>query len=230
MRPEQRLEADLRARFDPRVRLATAMLDAEVPPLWPEEEPYAAPAVTRRKQELRVGRHLAREVLAELGAAPGPLLRREDRTVIWPAGYSASISHTKDVVAAAAARQGEVPCLGLDVEASIVSMNLVNKLLRPDEQAQLNGLSEAEVQRRATIVFSVKEAFYKAQYPVTQTFLGFMDVRLEMDLLRLTARAEVVRENSPLRGLALEGFWVESGPWIASAFTGDVPPEANRPA
>ncbi|CAN0587948.1 unnamed protein product, partial [Laminaria digitata] len=130
-----------------------------------------------------------------------------------------SISHTKDVVVAGAARAGEVPCLGLDVEASIVSLNLVSKLLREDERDILRGLDEAATAFRTTTVFSVKEAFYKAQYPVTQTFLGFMDVRLDIDFGAQTVRAVVVREDSPIRGLALEGFWVESGPWIASAFT-----------
>ncbi len=219
----QQLQDDLRSRIDPRVYLKAAWLDAEVPALWPQEAPYAEPAVKRRKQELAVGRHLARDVLGQAGAQPGPLLRREDRTVIWPEGYSGSISHTKDVMVAGAARAGEVPCLGLDVEASIVSLNLVTKLLREDERDILSGLDEAATAFRTTTVFSVKEAFYKAQYPVTQTFLGFMDVRLDIDFADQTVRAVVVREDSPIRGLALEGFWVESGPWIASAITGPVP-------
>jgi 4'-phosphopantetheinyl transferase EntD len=221
--PEVReLEQALRARFGADVRLSASWLTADVPPLMPEEAVYAEPAVLRRRQELAVGRHLARTVLSELGGPWGPLLRRKDRTVVWPPGYSATISHTKDVVAAAAALSEAVPCLGLDVEASTVSLNLVDKLLRPEEQTQLFGLTEAQVRRRATIVFSAKEAFYKAQYPSTQTFLGFMDVRLDMDLKAQRATAVVVREDSPLQGLQLSGFWVESGPWVASGFMGRV--------
>ncbi len=216
------LEQALRSRFGPKVRLTASWLTADVPPLMPEEADYAKPAVLRRRQELAVGRHLARTVLSELGGPWGPLLRREDRSVVWPAGFSASISHSKEVVAVAAARSEDVPCLGLDVEASTVSLNLVDNLLRPDEQTQLIGLSEDEIRRRATIIFSAKEAFYKAQYPTTETFLGFMDVRLDMDLKAQRATAVVVREDSPLRGMELSGFWLQSGPWVASGFMGSV--------
>ena len=53
------LERALRARLDRRIGVKAAWLDAEVPPLWPEEAAYAEPAVDRRKRELAVGRHLA---------------------------------------------------------------------------------------------------------------------------------------------------------------------------
>lgn len=226
------LEAALREGLGPQVGVRAASLDADVPPLLPEEAPYAEPAVRRRRQELAVGRHLARGLLAERGVPPAPLLRREDRTVIWPAGFIGSITHTKDVVAVAVARADEVPWLGIDVELSRVSTNLVSRILRPEEQAAVAGLAEDEVRRRTTVVFSAKEAFYKAQYPHTEVYLGFGDVWLEAsgggaDRLvppnlsgargRVTAR--VVRSGSAAEGLTVGGFWAQAGPWIVSGFS-----------
>lgn len=224
-RAVEALQEALRERLDPRVTLHAAALDAAVPELLPEEAPYAEPAVARRKQELRVGRHLARQALAAVGAAPGPLLRREDRSVIWPPGFIGSISHTKDVVVAAAARASDLACLGVDVERTQVSPRLVSRILRDDERAALGDLSEAALCRHATRVFSAKEAFYKAQYPHTETYLGFHDVVLEISPDG-PAVCRVVREDSPLRGVALDGFWLESGAWVASAFTAAQPPRA----
>lgn len=202
--------------------MAALALDAPVPALLPEEQPYAERAVPRRRQELAVGRYLARRLLAERGVPWGPLLRREDRTVIWPEGFTGSISHTKDICVAAVARSSDVPNLGVDVEASLVSAAIQPKILRPEEQAELTGLDPTTLARRATGVFSAKEAFYKAQYTRTATFLGFMDVRLirEPSTHRVTVR--VVRPDSPLLGLELSGFLLESGPWLVSGFWGSV--------
>ncbi|MCA9555764.1 MAG: 4'-phosphopantetheinyl transferase superfamily protein [Myxococcales bacterium] len=214
------LEATLRAHFPEEVSLAALSLDAAVPPLLPDEAPYAERAVPRRQQELAVGRYLARRLLFERGVPWGPLLRREDRTVVWPEGFVGSISHTKDICVAAVARADEVPCLGVDIEASTVSAAIQPKILRPEEQAELSHLPPPELARRATGVFSAKEAFYKAQYPTTETFLGFMDVRLthEAEPQRVTVR--VVRPGSPLLGLQLSGFLVEVDAWVASGFFG----------
>lgn len=219
------LQAALRSRLDPRISVHAAALDAAVPPLFPEEAPYEAPAVERRKQELRVGRHLARAALADVGARPGPLLRREDRSVIWPDGYMGSISHTKDVVVAAAARSSEVACLGLDVERTQVSPRLVDRIMRDEERAALPALSKDALCQRATRVFSAKEAFYKAQYPHTETYLGFHDVLLELEPDG-SAVCRVVRPDSPLLGLRLAGFWLESGSWVASGFLAEAPPSS----
>lgn len=216
-----RLQANLRDRLDPRVAVFAAPLDADVPPLLPEEAGYETPAVERRKQELRVGRHLARTALTVVGAIPGPLLRREDRSVIWPEGFMGTISHTKDVVVAAAAKRTDVPCLGLDVERTQVSPRLVERILREEERAAIADLPEDARCRHATRVFSAKEAFYKAQYPHTETYLGFHDVTLELDGHDAVCR--VVRPDSPLRGLSLPGFWLESDAWVASGFHSDAP-------
>ena len=41
--------------------------------------------------------------------------------------------------------------------------------------------SAAEANERATLLFSAKEAFYKAQFCVTQSFVGFHEVELSFD-------------------------------------------------
>jgi 4'-phosphopantetheinyl transferase EntD len=49
----------------------------------------------------------------------------------------------------------------------------------PAELAWLESVPPAERAAAVTLVFSVKEAFYKCQYPVTAEWLNFDDLRVE---------------------------------------------------
>ena len=41
-------------------------------------------------------------------------------------------------------------------------------------------MPEAQRQAAATLIFCIKEAFYKCQYTLTREYLGFGDVRVEV--------------------------------------------------
>jgi 4'-phosphopantetheinyl transferase EntD len=84
-----------------------------------------------------------------------------------------SISHAWGYCAAVVARRATCAGLGLDVEEwGRVGAALWRQIATPPEIAWLRAQAE-EAARWATILFSAKEAFYKAQFAVSRCFLGF---------------------------------------------------------
>jgi 4'-phosphopantetheinyl transferase EntD len=164
--------------------------DAE--PLLPAERASLAGAGPRRLREFAAGRHCAREALAELGEPRVALPRRADRQPEWPLGIVGSVSHSWDYCAAVVARRATCAGLGFDVEVwGRVRSELWPRIATPSEQSWLRSAGDAG-ERFATVLFSAKEAFYKAQYPQSRRSLGFHSIAFhpvgnagfEIELLR----------------------------------------------
>ena len=84
--------------------------------LWPTEATAIEAAVEKRRFEFSTGRMLARELMAELGFAAGPIDRGANRQPVWPAGLVGSITHADGLVVAAVARNSGLRGLGVDLE------------------------------------------------------------------------------------------------------------------
>jgi 4'-phosphopantetheinyl transferase EntD len=160
--------------------------------LFPEEKAQIARAVDKRKAEYATARVLARRALTRLGAEAMPIVNDEERCPQWPDGVIGSITHTKDYCGVVLARQGEsVESLGVDVERrEAVKEALYDKICSAAELERLEDAGGPPLGTLVRVVFSAKEAFYKAQYPITRQYLGFhaADVVLDVD----TGRFEVV--------------------------------------
>ena len=130
--------------------------------------------------EVAAGRVCSRIALGRLGvAATTPILRGEDRAPIWPTGFIGSISHTDTWCAAAVARTEDVRSLGIDLESSTpLKETLLKRVCTPKERAWLRTLPAPGVTGK--ILFSAKEAVYKCQYPLSEQFLGFHAVEIEL--------------------------------------------------
>jgi 4'-phosphopantetheinyl transferase EntD len=165
---------ELLALFPPGVAGAelTRLEDAE--PLLAAERTSLARAAPRRWLEFAAGRHCAREALAELGAPPVALPRRPDRQPDWPPGFVGSISHGADYCGAVVARRSACAGIGFDAESwGRVRPPLWRRIATPPELAWLRAHTGPAGERWATVLFSAKEAFYKAQFPLSGSFLGF---------------------------------------------------------
>lgn len=174
------------------VEIAGASIRDCVEALLPEERPYIATAVPRRQHEFATGRVLARELLARFGHDPLPVLRAEDRIPLWPEGIVGSISHAGHVCLAAVAEARTCGGVGIDLEPDeAVDSDIERVVCRDEEHAWVAAAGEAERGRRCRVVFSVKEAVYKAFYPRTRTFWSFQDVRVEIDLARESWQAHL---------------------------------------
>lgn len=185
--------------------------------LFDAEHAQVARAVPKRRNEWAAGRRLARRLLSELEIAPAPLLAGRDRAPRWPDGIVGSIAHTRDLCTVAVARAGKVRALGIDVEnPAALQATLWPSILTPSEQAWLRRQPEAEQERWAMVIFSAKEALYKAQYGITQTMVDFReaDITLFPHERRFEARirhpcSALLQE--PLAGRFAVGTWIFSG-------------------
>lgn len=194
-----------------------AVEDRHVEALYPEEHALVARAVLKRQRELATGRVLARRLLADVGAPPGPLSSGPDRAPLWPPGFSGSISHTDDVCVAAVAPTSVRASLGVDVEhRRDLSPALARIVLTERERAMIARMPDDGA--LGILCFSAKEAVYKAQYPFTRTILEFDDVELELDLDAERFTAELVRAE--VRGRVptrLEGRFSRTERWVLTA-------------
>ncbi len=194
------------------VVLASAVVDA-LADLPEAERRLVSRAVPKRQHEFATGRSLARRALAQLGVADFPLLADADRAPLWPEGVVGSISHSHGLCVVAAARRGELQAVGVDVEeAEGVRPELWRRVLSNEEERWLRARPEPEQLRLAAVYFSAKEAFYKAQFPLTRARLGFHDVTLEIDPARGQFRARSAGFAHPITGtFALRSRWVLTG-------------------
>jgi 4'-phosphopantetheinyl transferase EntD len=174
-------------------------IGAEPDARFPDEEAAVAGAVATRRAEFAAGRTHARRALAALGAALAPIPAGADRAPQWPPGFAGSIAHTRSLAAAVVAPTAAFAALGLDIEELRAEMDeIAPMVLAPAERRWLDGLAGAERRRLATLVFSIKEAVFKAQWPLTHRFLEFADVEVTLapDLLSFVVRVRPGAEGA----------------------------------
>jgi len=184
------------------VAAAFRLQPGDAPLLYPEEAQHLGKAIAKRVGEFAAGRICARQVLEQLGINGFPLLVREDRRPQWPDGIVGSITHTHGFYAAVAARRNDYRAIGVDAELiGRVGRHLWPKICTAAETAWLESLSEPEQARTGALIFSAKEAFYKCQYGLTESWVGFQDVTLDPQASDLESGRFAVR---PLVALKLE--------------------------
>jgi 4'-phosphopantetheinyl transferase EntD len=168
------------ALFDADVVAVEAGPDAWEGTLLPEEEPFVARAVERRRREFTAGRTCARRALAALGIEGFPILVGEDRAPVWPEGIVGSIAHCDGYCGAVAARRGAILGLGLDVErADPLDARTRELVCTASERARLG--AGAGAGRLAKAHFSAKESVYKCVGPILGRFLEFHEVEIDLD-------------------------------------------------
>ena len=155
--------------------------------LFAEEAAYAESVVHARAQQFATGRKVARAALRRIGVAACEIARR-GRLPVWPPSVVGSIAHTRTLAAAIVGPATGHDGLGIDVEASnAVSPQVAERVLTAAERDWL------PAPEWRTMVFSAKEALYKAVHPLTGEFLGFRDVELEVDTVACEYRAHCRR-------------------------------------
>ena len=141
-------------------------------------------ASRKRVEEFAAGRTCARRALKELGIENFPLLICEDRRPSWPDGIAGSITHTNGYCAAVVARKSHCGAIGLDAEViSGVTPDLYPYMCTAEEHGRLSTMDSAMGNKTAALISPAKEAFYKCQYTLTEEFLEFQDIQLDMATL-----------------------------------------------
>ena len=174
----------------PDLAIAWAPLDALSGAADPLEWEDIASAVPHRQREFVAGRLIARALSDQLCLPPSPLRRAEDRAPVWPADRVGSLSHCDTLCAAAIGIPPAIRSVGIDIETiGRVEPKLWPTLFTEQETRYFTSLPPETVALETTLFFSAKESFYKCQYPLTQSWVGFQDVevtRVDEHLLAIT--------------------------------------------
>lgn len=158
--------------------------------LLPVERALIEGATPERTAEFASGRHCARLALScldpdHLGV---PLLRDHRGAPEWPRGVVGSITHCAGWTGAVVARSRRSPlgrgvrALGLDAEPiAALPAGVVEVIASQDEREALTRLgAERPGIPWDTLLFSAKEATYKAWYPLTGILVAHDAVSVEL--------------------------------------------------
>ncbi|MFN3953866.1 MAG: 4'-phosphopantetheinyl transferase [Pararhodobacter sp.] len=211
------LRAALRGLFPDGVELELAGLaEGKQAPLFDVEQSAIANAMPARRLEFTAGRLAAHLAMRSLGLSAQAIAMAPDRAPIWPAGLKGSISHGAEICAAVISADPAIRSLGLDIEPdSALPVDILDTVLMSEERAWLS--AQAHAGHLARVIFCIKEAVYKAQYPLSRLILGFDALRIMPDPEAGTFQAEFLRDCHPFRsGDRLAGRFIRSGGIIAA--------------
>lgn len=152
------------------------------PALLREDERAAAATFSpRRIAEFAAGRDCARQALRGAGGPWESILRREDRSPRWPAGFTGSITHTDGFCGAVVAATTAYGSIGIDAErTNRLTIDVWNHVFTATENYELMRLAPGLRERTAIVKFSAKEAFYKCQWPQTHQWIDFEEVAVDV--------------------------------------------------
>lgn len=187
-------------------------LAADNHPFWPGDSRTLAHATPARKAEFAAGRAAARQALRAIGMVPFAIPMGADRAPVWPNGVVGSITHHDGRCLAVAARSSALAGLGLDLEPlDPLPEDLWPSVLTTTDLSWLLTQDSALRGAYARMIFSAKEATYKALYPQTRRVVGFdaMDIRTDLAHNRFTASLRIpfgaYRAGSALQGQIICG-------------------------
>ena len=144
--------------------------------LLPEE----AHSILSRRLEARrasgAARASARQLLAREGIEDAVIRRAVSGAPLWPPGFVGSLAHDDVIAVAAVGRRTEVLSLGIDVEpAERLPEDVAAIVQTPDDI-----LGDIDERLASRLLFSAKEAVYKASYPLDGIVLGYEHIAVDL--------------------------------------------------
>jgi 4'-phosphopantetheinyl transferase EntD len=144
--------------------------------LLPQEAAAFAASVIKVRRASGAARIVARQLLSRFGQAPRAIPKSTAGMPLWPEGIVGSLAHDAKVAVAAMANQSEFLSVGVDVEPA--------EPLAPDLLPLVATMKEREALHadlfHGRLLFSIKEAVYKAVYPLDGMFLDHHDVEVDL--------------------------------------------------
>jgi 4'-phosphopantetheinyl transferase EntD len=216
-RQPQRRGAEPRALIEAIVPAPAIAVDtrADFPdaPLFPGESEIVARAVQARQREFATARTCARRALAMMNAPPTAILRGPKGEPQWPAGVVGSITHCRGYRGAVVARSSQIATIGIDAEPNeplpdgvLSSIGLPQELNWVDQL-----LATAPEVQWDRLLFCMKEAVYKAWYPLAKRWLDFDAASITVDRTAGTFTARISAAGPEVRNQVLNAC---SGRWL----------------
>jgi 4'-phosphopantetheinyl transferase EntD len=181
--------------------------------LFPEEEKIIAHAVESRRRQYAAVRSCARACLARLGYARVPILPGIGGAPTWPAGVLGSMTHCAGYAAAAVGPLSRISAIGIDAEPDApLPEGVLDLVATPAERDRLAVTQlEPDSPNWDRLLFSAKEAVYKAWFPLTGEWLDHEEVEILFDpqdgsFAALLSRDGLIVDGRQVR--CLHGRWV----------------------
>lgn len=151
--------------------------------IFPEEAAIVALASEPRRLAFTTARTCAHRALCGLGVDPVAITADARGAPRWPTGIVGSITHCVGYRAAAVARNDMLLGIGIDAERNLrLSCRVVERIASEAEREVVCELLCTHPQIAwDRLLFSAKEAAYKACYPLGQRSQNFSDVLVELD-------------------------------------------------
>lgn len=180
--------------------------------LFREEEKIIAHAVATRRRDYAAVRNCARACLQRLGYPPAPILPGVGGAPTWPAGIRGSMTHCAGYAAAAVGTVPQISAIGIDAEPDAPLpdgvLGLIATAAEHDHLAAVHGPDGPHWDR---LLFSAKEAVYKAWFPLVGGWLDHHDAEISFDPHNRTFTALLSRDDLILNGRhihQLHGRWI----------------------
>lgn len=146
--------------------------------LYPEELAICADFERQRALDFRRGRFCARQCLQAFHQQAA-ILKHPDGSPVWPTGFTGSISHSRHLAGALVTSISNYRSIGLDIEQiGRIGRDLWPVLFTKNEIRLLTQFRDPAFY--STLFFSLKEAFFKLQYPLTGMGMEFDELEIVM--------------------------------------------------
>lgn len=210
---EEELAEAILMRLPKKILLVLGKMERMQESLWPEEEIAVSGAVLQRRAEFRASRTCARLALRKLGQAAGAILKGRYGEPIWPEGIVGSITHAEGYCAVIVTSRQLWTSVGLDIESSSALEPELADLVCSSIEKSFYCMSEERQVDWAKLTFVIKEAAFKALFPLTRQYLDFLDVEISINWTDGTFEASIEESqlNSKSAIRRLSGFWGLSG-------------------
>jgi 4'-phosphopantetheinyl transferase EntD len=199
--------------------------------LFSEEEQAIAHAVASRRRDYTAVRGCARACLTRLGYPPAPILPGAGGAPTWPVGIRGSMTHCTGYAAAAVGLHAQISTIGIDAEPDKpLPDGVLDLIATPAEQDRLAMIQPSpDSPNWDRLLFSAKEAVYKAWYPLVGNWLDHHDAEISIHphnrtLTALLLRDDLILNNRPTH--QLHGHWTRGRGIVLTAIilgpTGDA--------
>lgn len=154
-----------------------AILPSDEQALLPLEAASLGNVVSKVRCQSGAARIVARALLAKRGFLQVQIPKSQAGPPIWPQGIVGSLAHHDTVAAAAIAGNESVGGLGIDIEPhEPLPSDLVDIIATKNEKKRYN---KSFLQAR--YIFVLKEAVYKAYFPIFKKIIDFHDIEIDID-------------------------------------------------
>jgi 4'-phosphopantetheinyl transferase EntD len=181
--------------------------------LFPAEEQIIARAVAVRRREYATVRSCARGCLDRLGYPPVPILPGVGGAPTWPVGVQGSMTHCAGYAAAAVGPVSQILAIGIDAEPDVPLPDGVLDLVATAAERDRFAVAQPEPDSPNwdRLLFSAKEAVYKAWFPLVGEWLDHQQAEITFGPHDGTFVAVLARDGLLVKGhhvRRLDGRWI----------------------